>query len=75
MQAAFTAIILLGAIAAQALIRYYQESRPGAILRIVVLVGAISCAYLIAWTSHLGGLIRHPEIRQPEMSIFPELPR
>lgn len=74
-KASFTAIIILGAVAAQAWIRYFQDSRPGKVLRVVLLVCALGCAYLMAWTSHLGGLIRHPEIREPQMILFPELPR
>ena len=73
-KAAFFASVLLAAIA----VKVWWDStdrETGTVTRIGLLAGLLVIAWLMAWTAHLGGLIRHPEIREPTWWVFPELPR
>ena len=74
-RAAFFALVILGAIS----IKIWwdstriSETKKGA--RLGLLAATLAIAWLMAWTAHLGGVIRHPEIREPAWVLFPELPR
>lgn len=71
---AFFASVLLAAIA----LKVWVDARHAPIgrgARIGLLCGMLAIAWLMAWTAHLGGIIRHPEIREPSWWLFPELPR
>lgn len=72
-RAAFTGLILAGAIAVQISLQYLQgETSPRWLLFVLLAITLLLC-YVLAWTAHLGGTLRHPEIRQPTLSIFPSL--
>ena len=73
-KAAFFASVLFAAIA----IKVWWDATGGQIgkgARIGMLCALLVIAWLMAWTAHLGGLIRHPEIAEPHWFVFPELPR
>ena len=73
-KAAFFASVVLAAIA----IKVWWDARgaqTGKGTRIGLLCATLVIAWLMAWTAHLGGIIRHPEIREPHWVVFPELPR
>ena len=73
-KAAFFATVLLAAIA----IKIWCDARGGETgkgTRIGLLCAMLVIAWLMAWAAHLGGIIRHPEIREPAWLLFPELPR
>lgn len=56
------AVILLGAASAFALLRFRgRELSRG--MALTVLVAGLGVAGMLAWTAHLGGMIRHPELR------------
>ena len=74
-RASFVAGILLGVLALQCLLQHWQGSKPPRWVRMAVLLAALGTSYLGAWTAHLGGQIRHTEIRGSQLWIFPELPR
>ena len=71
---AFFASVVLAAIS----IKVFWDSldaETGKGTRIGLLCALLAIAWLMAWTAHLGGIIRHPEIREPHWWLFPELPR
>lgn len=70
-KASFVAAILLGILAFQVIAQHVQGVKPVRWLRLLVLVLALLQTYLMAWTAHLGGLIRHPELSRPELFLFP----
>ncbi len=73
-KASFFASVVLASIA----IKVWWEStrmKTGKGTRVVLLCAMLVIAWLMAWTAHLGGIIRHPEIREPAWLLFPELPR
>ncbi len=72
-RAAFIAGILVAVIAIQALLQFLQGEPPARWLRLTIFLGALVLSYLLVWSAHLGGGIRHPEVRQPELWLFPEL--
>jgi uncharacterized membrane protein len=60
---AFAAALVLGIVALSGLMRYRRgRSLPGLFL-FVILVLALTTGAAMGWTSHLGGKIRHPELR------------
>ena len=73
-KAAFVVLILVSVLALQIVLRILQEEPVSKGLRLSVLVGALLAAYVLAWAAHLGGQIRHVEIRESEWMIFPHLP-
>ena len=73
-KAAFFASVLLAAIALKVGLES-RYSRTGMAVRFGLLGGMFAIAWIMAWTAHLGGLIRHPEIQEPAWLLFPELPR
>lgn len=72
-RAAFIVALLAGAVAIQALLQFAQEEPPVRWLRAAILAAAIAACYLMAWSAHLGGQIRHPEVRGSGFSPFPPL--
>ena len=71
---AFHAALAAGdSAAALALLQYAQGERPAPWLRWALLVAALLLAWLLAWTAHQGGLIRHPELRALSSPLFPNL--
>ncbi len=72
-RAAFIGAILVGVVAIQALLQFVQEEPPARWLRVTIFSGALVVCYLLVWSAHLGGGIRHPEVREPRIWIFPEL--
>lgn len=65
-------LLLLGAASLNASLQYWQGDRPAVWLQIVILVGLLVMLYVLAWTSHQGGMIRHPEVRMDHLPIFPD---
>ena len=72
-RAAFIVTLVAGALAIQALLQFAQEEPPARWLRHLILAGALVACYLMAWSAHLGGQIRHPEVRGGEIFLFPEI--
>lgn len=73
-KAAFFASVVVAAIG----VKIWRDSIAAATgkgVRIGLLCALLAIAWLMAWTAHLGGVIRHPEIREPSTWVFPELPR
>jgi len=70
---AFMGLVLAGLAALLALLQYPQGERPAPWLRWVLFAAALVLAWLLAWTAHQGGLIRHPELRALPSPIFPRL--
>ncbi|MEM9596618.1 MAG: DUF2231 domain-containing protein [Acidobacteriota bacterium] len=68
---AFVGLVLLGVVAAQALLQFFQEEPPARALRLGILVGTAVLCYLLAWSAHAGGQIGHPEIREGLTWLFP----
>jgi uncharacterized membrane protein len=64
-------LVLLGAITLSSLLRDWQGDPPGKALKVAVLAGAVLAAYALAWSAHLGGLVRHPELNDPAIYVFP----
>lgn len=61
-EAAFAAVETLGGLALLGLVFFRRRDRfPSAYIASLLLAGLVSSA-LLAWTAHLGGLIRHPEL-------------
>ena len=69
----FVGMIILGVVALQMLLQYAQGGKPARWISWVLLALAVVLCYLLAWTAHLGGLIHHPEIREPELWWFPSI--
>lgn len=72
-RAAFIATLVAAALGLQALLQFAQEEPPARWLRRVILGGVLLACYLMAWSAHLGGQIRHPEIRESAFAIFPRI--
>lgn len=72
-RAAFIVTLVAGALALQALLQFAQEEPPARWLRITLLLATLLACYLMAWSAHLGGQIRHPEVRGAEIFIFPSI--
>lgn len=71
-RAAFVGLVVAGALAVQALLQHLQEETPARWLRWTILGLVLVLCYVLAWAAHLGGLIRHEEIR-PASPLFPPL--
>ena len=70
-RAAFFAVLVLGAVALQGIIAYVRGQKLSVWLKMVLWSGTLLVCYLLIWTGHLGGAIRHPEIREPRLPLFP----
>lgn len=64
-------LVVVCAVTLSALLRDWQGDPPGKALRAVVLAGVVLITYALGWSAHLGGLIRHPELNEPALRIFP----
>lgn len=62
-RAAFVGMVVVGVAALQALLQFLQDEKPSRWLRRALLVLTLAMCGLFVWTAHLGGLIRHVEIR------------
>jgi uncharacterized membrane protein len=67
-------LVVLACVTVGALLRDRAGDPPGWWLRGVILAGAVAIAYGFAWSAHLGGLVRHPELAEPPLRVFPALP-
>ncbi len=72
-RAAFIGGVLVAVLAIQALLQFLQDEPPARWLRVTIFLGALVLTYLLVWSAHLGGGIRHPEVQQPELFVFPKL--
>ena len=72
-RAAFVVLIINAVLAIQALLQFAQDEPPARWLRWLIAIFLLAVCYLLAWSAHLGGEIRHTEIRQLEWLIFPRL--
>jgi len=72
-RAAFFSMIVLGVAVLNALLQFLQGEQPARWLKWGLLIATVGVCYLFAWSAHQGGLIRHPEIREPGIVIFPEI--
>jgi len=71
---AFYAAVLLAAIGLKIWLSSTSSTTSRGV-RVGLLCAILAIAWLMAWTAHLGGIIRHPEIREPSLWLFPDLPR
>lgn len=62
-RAAFVGMVIVGVVALQALLQFLQDEKPARWLRWLLLALTLAMCALFAWTAHLGGLIRHVELR------------
>jgi uncharacterized membrane protein len=58
----FVSLGLLGALALQSTLQYFQGETPRNWQRWTLLAGSITLLVLLAWTAHLGGQVRHTEL-------------
>jgi hypothetical protein len=72
-RASFVGMILLGVLAIQALLRTAAGEGAAGWLRRVLLAGTLLLCWLLAWTAHLGGAVRHDELRGRSLPVFPSL--
>lgn len=62
---AFSVVVLTGALALVGLLQEVQGEQPSAVLGWGVILAAVVAGGILVWAAHLGGVIRHPEIRSP----------
>ena len=72
-RAAFIVTLVGGVLALQALLQFAQEEPPARWLRTTILLTTLLACYLMAWSAHLGGQIRHPEVRGSQFFFFPNI--
>jgi len=72
-RASFVGMVLLGVLAIQALLRSAAADGPPPWLRWALLAGTLLMCWLLAWTAHLGGAVRHDELRDRPLPVFPRL--
>ncbi|MEM8996730.1 MAG: hypothetical protein AAGF23_18235 [Acidobacteriota bacterium] len=72
-RAFFAAVVVTAVLCLQAMLQFAQGDAPPTWLRRLISIAVVACVYLAAWSAHLGGAIRHREIRQPEWIVFPHL--
>jgi hypothetical protein len=59
----FVSMGILGALALQSFLQHYQGEATAAWQRWALLAGSLVMILMMAWTAHLGGWVRHAEIR------------
>lgn len=70
-RAAFFGLVLLALAALQATLKEMQEEPVPGWLHGIVVVGTLILSYVLAWTAHLGGAIRRPELGEALSWLFP----
>ena len=70
-RAAFFGLVLLALTALQTSLKEMQEEPVPGWLHGIVVVGTLLLSYVLAWTGHLGGVIRRPEIGDALSWLFP----
>ncbi len=70
-RAALLASVLTGVVALVGLLQELQGEQPPPALRWGLTFASGAVVWLMAWAAHLGGRIRHPEVRGGELFIFP----
>ena len=70
-RAAFFGLVLLALTALQASLKEMQEEPVPGWLHGIVVVGTLLLSYVLAWTGHLGGAIRRPELGDALSWLFP----
>ena len=70
-RAAFFGLVLLALAALQTSLREMREEPVPGRLHGVVVVGTLLLSYVLAWTGHLGGAIRRPEMGDALSWLFP----
>lgn len=70
-RAALLTMTLAGIVVLVALLQWLQGERPGPGLRWGLFAGLLLAAWTLSWAAHLGGRIRHPEVRGAEFFFFP----
>lgn len=68
---AFLGLVIVGVLAIQAILQEAQGQAPPRALRVAIFALTLALCHVLAWTAHLGGQIRHVEIREPEWLVFP----
>lgn len=69
-RAAFVGLVVAAALAVQGWLQFLQEETPPRWLRWTIVVLTLLLCYLLAWSAHLGGALRHPEVRDVQ-GVFP----
>lgn len=72
-RAFFVALVITAVLALQGQLQFAQQEPPPRWLRALILGFLALCCYLAVWSAHLGGAIRHEEIREPEWLLLPHL--
>ena len=70
-RAGFIAAVLTGAVALVGLLQELQGEAAHRFLRWGLAFAMGTVVWLMAWAAHLGGRIRHPEVRGGELFFFP----
>lgn len=71
-RAAFVGMVVAAALAVQGWLQFLQQETPPRWLRWTIAALTLLLCYLLAWSAHLGGALRHPEVRDA-LGIFPGL--
>ncbi|MDA0842069.1 MAG: hypothetical protein O3B01_06590 [Planctomycetota bacterium] len=71
-RAAFTLLVVAGVATLSVFLQYLQGENPHVWHRRGILIATFVLVYLFAWTAHLGGRVRHEEIRESSY-LFPEI--
>lgn len=69
----FMAMVVLGIAAFSAVAQYLQGEKPSSLHRYTILIMAFIVVYLLAWTAHTGGAVRHIPTRETDLFVFPSL--
>lgn len=70
-RAGFFGLVLLALTALQSALREMGEEPVPGWLHGIMVVGTLLLSYVLAWTGHLGGAIRHPGIGDALSWLFP----
>ena len=70
-RAGLIAAVLAGVVALVGLLQELQGEKPPAALRWALTFATGVVVWVMSWAAHLGGRIRHPEIRGGEFFLFP----
>jgi cytochrome bd-type quinol oxidase subunit 1 len=70
-RAAFMLMVVVGVATLSVFLQYLQGENPHLWHRRGILIATFILVYMFAWAAHLGGRVRHEEIREPSY-VFPE---